>query len=356
MKKFLIALCLLACSFSVSAGNIKEIIFFGDSLSDSGNLYAAMLHIIPKSPPYFEGRFSNGPVWAEHVAGYYRNKYGIGSHNYAVGGATAVFKNPFKGYLPFAVDEEITNYLVATAFQDRSETLCIIWIGANDYLNGAENIDSATTATVKQTIYITTRLIKHGVKHFMFLNLPDLSKTPLAKLVDYSSSLHTISVLHNLKMATALDQVAKEHKDVKIISYDVMTLFSDMVSNIGKYNQKYKTHIKNTGDACWNGGYTLKANKYSQEQMLGMELTQTFKNHPSLATNNVNVQALAHHILSSPDLAEAYNVGNLAADGAHSCSNPDDYLFWDHVHPSEAAHQIMTGIVIETLHREGMVG
>ena len=40
----------------------------GDSLSDPGNLYAATGGAQPQSPPYYEGRFSNGPVWAETVA------------------------------------------------------------------------------------------------------------------------------------------------------------------------------------------------------------------------------------------------------------------------------------------------
>lgn len=356
MKKILTALCVLLWSINVFAGNIKEIIFFGDSLTDNGNLYEAMFHIIPKSPPYFNGRFANGPVWAELMGKYYHDQYGINSHNYSVGGATAVFQNPFKGYLPFAVDEEITNYLVASAFKDRSETLCIIWIGANDYLNGNSDVDGATTSVVNQISYITTRLIKHGIKNIMMLNLPDLSKAPYAKSVDYSSNLHALSIVHNLKLTTAIDHIQSAHTDVKIMSYDVMGLFNDLINDTEKYNQKYKKHIKNIGDACWQGGYTLKADRYSREQMLGMELTQAFKNHPGLATNNVNVQTLTQHVLSSPDLAEAYAVSKLAEEGAKPCDNPDDYVFWDHVHPSESAHQIIAAIVIETLHNEGIVG
>src|SRR5688500_6196062 len=40
---------------------------FGDSLSDSGNIFAATsaLGIPEPRPPYFQGRFSNGPVFTE---------------------------------------------------------------------------------------------------------------------------------------------------------------------------------------------------------------------------------------------------------------------------------------------------
>ena len=46
-------------------GCVEELIVFGDSLSDNGNLYAAAG--VP-GPPYFEGRFSNGPTWVEVLA------------------------------------------------------------------------------------------------------------------------------------------------------------------------------------------------------------------------------------------------------------------------------------------------
>ena len=41
-------------------GHIKNIYVFGDSLSDNGSLFAASGGMAPPSPPYFNGRFSNG--------------------------------------------------------------------------------------------------------------------------------------------------------------------------------------------------------------------------------------------------------------------------------------------------------
>jgi phospholipase/lecithinase/hemolysin len=45
----------------------EELYIFGDSLSDPGNLFDFSGGIFPP-PPYFEGRFSNGPVWSEYFA------------------------------------------------------------------------------------------------------------------------------------------------------------------------------------------------------------------------------------------------------------------------------------------------
>ncbi|HDV5785644.1 TPA: hypothetical protein RJD83_002616 [Legionella pneumophila] len=45
---------------------MKNIVVFGDGLSDNGNLYAYTNHRRPASPAYYNGRFSNGPVWVEY--------------------------------------------------------------------------------------------------------------------------------------------------------------------------------------------------------------------------------------------------------------------------------------------------
>ena len=60
----------------------------GDSLSDVGNAYDAPFTEIPESPPYWHGRFSNGPVWADRVAGAFKAE-GVRTDNLAWGGALA---------------------------------------------------------------------------------------------------------------------------------------------------------------------------------------------------------------------------------------------------------------------------
>ena len=79
----------LAAAGAASAQDYGRIITFGDSLSDNGNLYAATGGAQPLSPPYFQGRFSNGPVWVE-LLGFTQARVGgsvTGSINYAYGGA-----------------------------------------------------------------------------------------------------------------------------------------------------------------------------------------------------------------------------------------------------------------------------
>lgn len=64
-----------------------DLFVFGDSLSDIGNSYDQTFGLLPPDPPYFEGRFSNGPLAVETLAqnlGLTLNR----ETNFAVGGAT----------------------------------------------------------------------------------------------------------------------------------------------------------------------------------------------------------------------------------------------------------------------------
>ena len=47
----------------------SNLVIFGDSLSDMGNGNSEpLVSVVFSSPPYWQGRFSNGPVWIEHVS------------------------------------------------------------------------------------------------------------------------------------------------------------------------------------------------------------------------------------------------------------------------------------------------
>jgi phospholipase/lecithinase/hemolysin len=48
-------------------GPFSKLVVLGDSLSDTGNFHALSGGVVA-GEPYFEGRFSNGPVWVERLA------------------------------------------------------------------------------------------------------------------------------------------------------------------------------------------------------------------------------------------------------------------------------------------------
>jgi hypothetical protein len=74
----------MAFPFDPQGNLITRMVIFGDSLSDPGNL-KQRLKIFPASP-YWIGRFSNGPNWADLLG----RSTGIAVQNHAFGGAVAV--------------------------------------------------------------------------------------------------------------------------------------------------------------------------------------------------------------------------------------------------------------------------
>ena len=62
-----VALALLAGSV-LQAKQFSRLVVFGDSTTDTGNVYELSGRTKPASPPYFEGRWSNGPLWIEYLA------------------------------------------------------------------------------------------------------------------------------------------------------------------------------------------------------------------------------------------------------------------------------------------------
>lgn len=54
-----------------AAPSFSDLVFFGDSFSDTGNVLSLTTAFAPPPFPSFpgaEGRFSNGPAWTEHLA------------------------------------------------------------------------------------------------------------------------------------------------------------------------------------------------------------------------------------------------------------------------------------------------
>ena len=68
---------------AASLAPISQVISFGDSLSDTGNLFELTSGAIPPEPLYFDGRTTNGPVWVELLS----IDLGVTLNNYAYSGA-----------------------------------------------------------------------------------------------------------------------------------------------------------------------------------------------------------------------------------------------------------------------------
>ncbi|HYD98095.1 MAG TPA: SGNH/GDSL hydrolase family protein [Alphaproteobacteria bacterium] len=157
------ALLALVCAVSAPRAEVPRfdrLVVFGDSLSDSGNA----------------GRFSNGPVWVEQLAG----RLGLplrpalqGGSNFAVGGARL---DPRSG--PYNLRAQADLYLRLPAPPGR--TLHVVYGGGNDVRAavGARGAEAMVDAAVASARSIVADLAARGATDILVPNLPDIGLTP----------------------------------------------------------------------------------------------------------------------------------------------------------------------------------
>ncbi|MDH3637232.1 MAG: SGNH/GDSL hydrolase family protein [Gammaproteobacteria bacterium] len=279
--KTTLAAMVLALSVSVAqAGSFNELVAFGDSLSDTGNLTSVFG--IPLAP-YAAGRFSNGPIWIDHLA----SNLGLsslnsegGGTNYAWAGATSGPGGTFG--VPFSLLDQSTTYLTDVGGAANPNALYSIWIGGNDVLNAAvgDPIGAIADQAAANVASVITDLAAADAMTFLVPNLPDIGLTPSssgdAALAAYRSDL---TAAYNLALAMTLVDL-ETSLGVNIIAFDVAALFAQLVTDPGSFG------FTNATDMCWTGS------------VLG----------PGTGTQ---------------------------------CADPDSYVFWDDVHPTAAAHAVL---------------
>jgi phospholipase/lecithinase/hemolysin len=335
-----IFLLLALCVHTGYAVSVDKIVAFGDSLTDTGNIYSLsmaahktipLLPIIPKNPPYYEGRFSNGPVWIESLSEGMKIPY----DNYAYGGAWAETTIESHVLTPFSLMMQVNYFLIHSSLDfHKDKHLYIIWSGSNDYVNGrigpSEDVTKNTVDSIKNEI---EWLIDYGAKNFLIFNIVDLSLTPdvTAKGPNFAQYIKKLAQLHNEKLAEMMAKLKKDHPDILFVFADAATAFNDIVTNPDKYL------LKNVKEACYGGGFFL-----GTELMDMREVT---------AAKEANID-----ILNNTSLRIAYLNSRLAAKGEKPCDNPDEYLFWDQLHPTRVVHKIIASFSLNLLHENGIEG
>lgn len=333
---FIVLFSLLTTCFAKqgSVTSYKQFVFFGDSLSDNGNLFRLDLGFFPKSPPYFKGRFSNGYVWSDLLAQQTDN---IPVLNYAVGGQTAILHFP-DSYLPLSLESSVNSYLVQNSKIPHKDTLFFIWIGANDYIpdtikddeNFLNHVNNLTDQVIEHIEANIEKIMSYGALNFILINLPDISQTPFGSTAETRYLLKALTEQHNFKLLQLISKLKTTHPDANVQLFDADGLFREALENTQAMNKRFNLNITDTTHSCWQGGYTVQRDK----QVL-------LRAHFQEGMNSVLSRELMNAIAHSPSLNEAFTVQINKHYGQAPCINPEQYLFWDHVHPSAVVHEVL---------------
>jgi phospholipase/lecithinase/hemolysin len=305
--------------FAALATPYNEIFIFGDSLSDQGNVAMLTGGDIPGTD-YFNGRFSNGPVYADMLGQrlglpvtplafpilsppYPAWSPGYGN-NFAYGGART---DRHRTGLPLGLNSQVSAFANGVGTAD-GDALYIVFAGANDIQDaiGVSNdnpveaaaamadpsgaIARAENAALNVANAISD-LAATGALSFLVPNIPNWALVPAvtelelnhpSNLAGLGSFAMDVTLAFNDQLADQLSILAADNPTIDIMAFDLFDLFQDMVNDPALYG------FTDVSTSCYDGD----------------------------------------------DLA--------FSGGGTACANPGEFLFWDRIHPTTATHAIFT--------------
>ncbi|MEO5753769.1 MAG: SGNH/GDSL hydrolase family protein [Chthoniobacterales bacterium] len=304
-------LCLALASLTLFAPNLSaqsvpaftQVIVFGDSLSDDGNIRHRLEEEAFISYPggefnYSDGRFTNSSdtdpnsgtyagTWHEQLALTFLGLSAAtnsldGGTDYAFGGATTesgtrevtVISNPdpfVGGDFTVTIDnlgKQVDDYLAANTVDPAA--LYIVWGGGNDLFDddSAENV----TATAQRVASLVEQLARAGAVYILTPNVPPLGLVPNYK--------------DDPDQAAALNAASADYRDELNAELDasIATLASESIS---------------------------------------------------ITLYRLDIYGLFYRLAANP---EDYGFVNISDSSQGESVDPDEYLFWDDIHPTTAGH------------------
>jgi phospholipase/lecithinase/hemolysin len=283
-----ILICLVLSPVAMQAANphFSAIYVFGDSYCDVGNLFAATSHTVPASPPYYNGRFSNGPLWVEHVASAWSLPMTpslLGGTDYAWGGAFVTADQPLGGgaVIP-SVPHQVELYLSQHSGKADPNALYILEGGGNDIIDAA---GSGSPQQLGFQIALGTAsnenlLRRAGARNFLIPNIFNLAivpEGPAHAAFNTAAALAANKTLYDLLYFEELDP------RIHISNLNAFDLFQAIETDATHFG------FTNVTDGCFN------------------EVTLTI------------------------------------------CADPAHFLFWDDIHPTVFGHSFLA-VTVEALY------
>ena len=299
----------------VAAHAYSALYVFGDSLSDAGNLYAVTSTLSPPAEPaapYYNGQFSNGPIWVEDVSA----SLGlgpvlpsvIGGDDYAYGGATTGYAATATPSSPVpTLTQQVATFISGLGGSAApSSALYSVWIGANDLLNvvrasaalvGTEPLNQIKAKAASDAVGAAATeaaaieaLATKGADDFLVPLVPDLGLTPSLSGTSFGSATGTaLAALYNASLEADLAGLSTM-SGISLSFLDTFSLLDSAVADPAGYG------LTDVTDPCYVGPYT---------------------------------------------------------GGGTVCATPGTYLFWDTLHPTAAGQQLIADAALAALPEPG---
>ena len=240
----LLTLCLSTAAF---AGPFSAIWIFGGPLEDVGN-YASVFGNLP--PPFYNNRFSNGPLAVETLAA--QLGFTVTPSLHRIGPARG---NDFGSADAFASGPETKDlhgqldaYFAANGNSADPDALYYMIIGGNEVIQATyEPDDSKSFAILSDAVDAKERaihrLVDAGAQTLFVDNFFDIGITPQLRTAGLSDRATKMTTIHNRLMEKMLDR-AERQLSFRLIRFDVFQFTHDVLGGADALR------FNNTTDAC----------------------------------------------------------------------------------------------------------
>jgi phospholipase/lecithinase/hemolysin len=243
-----------------SSADFTQVIAFGDSLSDTGNLFQLTSFLLPTpvpAAPYFNGRFSNGPLSVEYMA----SALNVPLVSYAFAGALTGEANQEPQLYGTGLTAQVRKYtssLPSTGTDPNA--LYFLWAGPNDFYSGdSSDFGSTAVTAAANVINAVQTLYNAGARHFFVPLMPDLESTPYALSRDsfFRYFAREGSRLFNNRLSYGLMDLSDSTPGLSIEVFDTMSFIDTLLPQL--QDQGF-----NTTQACYDTSTKLVCTQASQ--------------------------------------------------------------------------------------------
>ncbi|KAG0206026.1 Protein OS-9 [Mortierella sp. GBA30] len=284
-----------------SPAAIKNLVVFGDSYSDINNVYTLTNKTWPLAS-YDQGRFSNGPLWSEHVAK--AKQYRLTSFAYGSATSDSTLIQGLSGPassipVPGFIQQIDTLYAPKANKNDASKTLFVVNFQGNDFFFDPTMNPQKVIDRLDQGIQ---RLVQLGARNILVIENFDYGLIPY--LNTSASNAAAFSAL-----------AAKEQEDYK-----------------GLEKKLTKAYGRSVGSRPFR---TCKGN--SKKVNLGyFKLGEFYKHlYQSRQLKRLGITDVIHGCVSN--------------DYKTVCTDAGKHFFWDAFHPSKKVHQEVANAILHLL-------
>ncbi len=230
----------------------SQLYVFGDSFSDFGNVFAATGGILPPDPPYDRGRFSDGPLWVEHLAGHLglplisngADPTVILGNGFAAGAARMAVDLPVPplGIIPSVLGQ--TRYFTAAAPLVPADALYVVYGGYGDVLTATDPALELSPPAQSQLVADAVQamglaldgLAQRGARDFLVPNLADVGLTPESRFVRQNQAVASQLTRDFNQALEVLLQDFESSQDVQVFRLDVFGLANRVIDDATSMN------------------------------------------------------------------------------------------------------------------------